>query len=179
MSRIELLPENQASAETQELYGMLKKQMGKVPNVYQVYGHSATALKANLQMDDILSKGILTGAEIEIVALTVSEFNGCEYCIAAHTVVGKMQGMSEAQTVEARKGTYANEKEQSLINFTKAILEKRGKISNEDLQAFRNAGYSNGAVVEVTGQVAKNFFNNYTNHIAETPVDFPEPKPLS
>lgn len=178
MSRIELLPENQASAETQELYGALKKQMGKVPNVYQVYGHSSAALKANLQMDGALSQGILTGAEVEIVALTVSEFNGCEYCIAAHTVVGKMQGMSEEQTIAARKGTYPDAKEQSLINFTKAILEKQGKVSNEDLQAFLNAGYDNAAVVEVIGQIAKNFFNNYTNHIAGTPVDFPAPKAL-
>lgn len=178
MSRIKLLPEDQASVETQELYGMLKKQMGKVPNVYQVYGHSPAALKANLQLDDTLSKGILTGKEIEIIALTVSEYNACEYCIAAHTVVGKMQGMSEEQTIDARKGKYASEKEQHLIDFTKAILEKHGKISNEDLQTFLNAGYGNAAVVEVIGQIAKNFFNNYTNHIAETPVDFPEPQAI-
>jgi len=178
MTKIELLPESEASAATQVLYGMLKKELGTVPNVYQVYGHSSAALKANLQLDTILSEGVLTGAEIEIVALTVSEFNGCAYCIAAHTVVGKMQGMTEAQTIDVRKGTYANEKEQALINFTKTLLEKKGKVEPADLEAFFSVGYNNAHMVEVIGQIAKNFFNNYTNHIAGTPVDFPTPQAI-
>ena len=178
MTTIKLVPDAQASAETQELYGMLKQKIGSVPNVYRVYGHSSAALKANLVMDDALSHGELTGKEIEIVALTVSQFNNCEYCLAAHTTVGKMQGMSEAQTIDARKGVYATSKEQSLIDFTKNILTKKGKISENDLTDFLQAGYSNGAVVEVIGQIAKNFFNNYTNHIAGTVVDFPKASAL-
>lgn len=178
MTKIELLPEEQASTATRELYEMLKKKTGRVPNVYQVYGHSSAALKANLMLDEALSHGELSGKEIEIVALTVSEFNSCEYCIAAHTAVGKMHGMSDEQTLDARKGVCASGKQQSLIDFTKAVLEKRGKISEAEFHAFLKAGYSKGAAVEVMGQIAKNFFNNYTNHLAGTPVDFPEVKPI-
>lgn len=173
MTKIELLSEEKAAPATVELYGMLKKKLGRVPNVYQVYGHSSAALKANLMLDDSLSHGKLSGREVEIIALTVSQFNDCEYCLAAHTALGKMYGMTETQTLEARAGRYAAKKEQALINFTKAILEKQGKISEEELALFLEAGYTHGAVVEVTGQIAKNFFNNYTNHIAATPVDFP------
>jgi len=175
MTKIELIPEDKASEKTKELYGMLRSKMGKVPNVYQVYGHSSAALKANLLMDDALSNGELSPEEIEIVALTVSQFNDCEYCIAAHTTVGKMCGMTEEQIMDARKGTYATSKGKILINFTEAILHKKGKISEENLNTFLQAGYTNGAVVEIIGQIAKNFFNNYTNHIAGTPVDFPKP----
>jgi uncharacterized peroxidase-related enzyme len=174
MTKIELLSEEQASTATKELYGMLKKKVGRVPNVYQVYGHSSAALKANLMMDDALSHGELSGTEVEIVALIVSQFNNCEYCLAAHTAVGKMYGMTTQQTIDARKGAYTTSKEQALIDFTKAILNKKGKVDKEDLNEFLKTGYTNGAVVEVIGQIAKNFFNNYTNHIAGTEVDFPE-----
>lgn len=173
MTKIELLPEEQASPASRELYALLKKKVGRVPNVYQVYGHSPAALKANLTLDDELSKGVLSGREIEMVALVVSQFNDCEYCLAAHTALGKMHGMTEGQTMDARNGTYAAKKEKALIQFTQAILEKKGKIPEQDLQAFLEAGYGYAAVVEVIGQIAKNFFNNYTNHIAATPVDFP------
>lgn len=173
MTKIELLAEEQASPASRALYALLKKKVGRVPNVYQVYGHSPAALKANLLFDEELSKGILSGREVEIVALVVSQFNECEYCLAAHTALGKMHGMTEAQTLEVRKGVYASEKERTLIDFTRAVLEKKGRISEADLQAFLQAGYENAAVVEVTGQIAKNFFNNYTNHMAATPVDFP------
>lgn len=173
MTKIELLREENAGLATRELYGMLKKKMGRVPNVYQVYGHSAAALKANLMLDDSLSHGELTGREVEIIALVVSQFNDCEYCLAAHTAVGKMHGMTEAQTLDARRGTFTGSKEQNLIDFTKALLQKRGKVSEKDFQNFLEAGYTNGAAVEVNGQIAKNIFNNYTNHLAGTAIDFP------
>lgn len=178
MTKIDGLPHEAASEETQELYEMLERKMGKVPNVYQVYGHSSAALKANLLLDDALSKGLLTGKEIEIVALVVSEFNQCNYCIAAHTLVGKMNGMSEEQTIAVRTGVYEGKKEQALIDFTQSVLEARGHIKDADLTNFLAKGYTLGHVVEVIGQIAKNFFNNYTNHIANTTIDFPEPKSI-
>lgn len=173
MTKIELLPEENAGPATLELYGMLKKKLGRVPNVYQVYGHSAAALKGNLMLDDALSHGELTGREAEIIALVVGQFNDCEYCLAAHTALGKMHGMNEEQIKDARRGRYTGSKEQSLINFTKALLQKRGKVSEKDFQNFLDAGYTNGAAVEVSGQIAKNIFNNYTNHLAGTAIDFP------
>lgn len=175
MTKIELLPEEQASAATQELYALLKKKMGKVPNIYQVYGHSAAALQANLQLDEALSKGELSGKEIEMVALVVSQFNECDYCLAAHTMLAKMYGMTDAQALQVRAGAFeGSEKWQALLNFTQAVLRKRGRIAAEELQDFLEAGYTRGAVVEVIGQIAKNMFNNYANHIAGTEVDFPK-----
>ncbi|WP_182835541.1 carboxymuconolactone decarboxylase family protein [Flagellimonas lutimaris] len=176
MTKIELLPESQASESTQELYGAIKSQMGKVPNVYQVYGHSSAALKANLQLGETLSGGELSKKEIEIVSLVVSQGNGCEYCLAAHSMLGGMNGMSDDEMIGVRKGIHINEKEQALISFAKAVYENKGRISQEVLSNFLATGYTNGAAVEVIGQIALNTFNNYTNNLAGTPVDFPEPK---
>lgn len=178
MTKIELLPENQASESTKELYGAIKSQMGKVPNVYQVYGHSSAALKANLQMSEALSGGELSKKEIEIVSLVVSQGNGCEYFVAAHSMLGGMNGMSDDEMVEVRKGIHTNGKEQALISFAKAVYENKGRISEEALSTFLSTGYSNSAVVEVVGQIALNTFNNYLNNLAGTPVDFPEPKTI-
>lgn len=173
MTKIDLLPYEQAGPATQELYSMLKQKLGRVPNIYQVYGHSASALKANLLMDDALSQGILTGREIEVVALVVSQYNGCDYCLAAHTALGKMWGMKEAETLDVRRGTSGSAKELALLQFTQALLEQKGRIAEQELNAFLEAGYTTGAVVEVIGQIAKNIFNNYTNHISGAAVDFP------
>jgi len=178
MTKIKLLPKEQASQATKELYSMLKSKIGKVPNVYKIYGYSHAALKANLVMDDALSNGELSAKEIEVIALTVSQFNNCDYCLAAHTAVGKMYGMTDEETINTRKGEHSSKKAQSLIDFTKEILNKKGKIEVLDLNKFYQAGYNNAAVVEVVGQIAKNFFNNYTNHIAGTEIDFPQVKAI-
>lgn len=178
MNTIQLLESDQASIETQELYAALKNQLGTVPNVYKVYGHSSAALKANLLLDETLSKGQLTGKEIEVVALTVSEFNACEYCIAAHTVVGKMHGLTESDTEDVRRGRIENKKYQALIDFSLAVLEAKGKVDEKKIEDFYAAGYDEGSIVEVIGQIAKNVFNNYTNHLASTPIDFPKPNAL-
>lgn len=175
MTKIELLPENQASGATKELYEAIKSQMGKVPNVYQVYGHSSAALKANLQLGAALSEGVLSKKEIEIVSLVVSQGNGCEYCIAAHSMLGGINGMSDGEMVNVRKGTHTNRKEQALISFTKAVCESKGRVSQDTLSDFLDAGFSTGTVAEVIGHIALNTFNNYTNNLAGTPVDFPEP----
>ena len=176
MTKIKLISEEQADGTTLEFYKMLKSRLGKIPNVYKVYGNSGAALKANLVMDQALSEGLLSGKEIELIALIVSDFNGCEYCIAAHTMVGKMHGLEDQDLSNAISGHSENARFHALLQFTSAILHHNGKIGNDDLQAFYKQGYHEGHVVEVIGQIAKNFFNNYTNQIAGTPVDFPKPE---
>ena len=178
MTRIEQLPDERASDEVQALYQSLKKKIGRVPNVYRVYAHSPTALRANLALEDILAQGELSEAEAEIIALVVSETNGCAYCLAAHTAIGKMQGLTEARLMDIRRGKHPAPKQQALINFTRAVLDNRGHVAEEDLRAFLAVGYTSGAVVEVVGHIAKNIFNNYTNSIAGTDLDFPAAKPV-
>lgn len=172
MSRISLLSEENASLPTKELYQVIKKEIGRVPNVYQIYGHSPAALQANLAIESALAQGELSGQEVEIIALFVSEFNGCAYCLAAHTAIGKAKGMSERQIAGARQGTLDSDQEQALIDFIQAVLISKGDVDEHNWQAFLRAGYSEGAAIEVVAHIAKNVFNNYANRLAATPVDF-------
>jgi AhpD family alkylhydroperoxidase len=122
-----------------------------------------------------LKKGVLTPKEIEAIALAVGANNTCDYCVAAHTVIGKMSGLTEAETIEARQGISSDEKMDALLELAVEISQKRGRPMRKVVDAFKAAGYSDAALIEVTAWVAYNLFTNYFNHIAETEVDFPKP----
>jgi len=173
MSLINPLTHAEASPQTRQLFDTLSHKIGKVPNVYAVAGHSPATLKGVLDFSETLGGGELTGKEVEAVALVVGEENGCDYCVSAHTVVGKMQGFSEADTVAVRDGSIRDEKLSALTNLAREIVATRGRPSELSVQCFFDAGYNQGALVNVLGLVALNTFTNYTNHIAQTPIDFP------
>ena len=102
MTKIEVLPDEQISTAVHESYELLKKRIGRIPNIYKVYAHSPATLKANLILEESLSYGELSDIEAEIIALVVSEINGCAYCLAAHTAISKLQGMTAEQIMNIR-----------------------------------------------------------------------------
>ena len=112
------------------------------------------------------------------LALTVSEANGCEYCLAAHSAVGKMFGLTGDQIHDARHGTSIDPRTDALLRFARKVNETRGKISDDDLVEVREAGFDDGAIAEVIAEVALNVLTNYFNNVAETTVDFPAAAPL-
>ena len=144
-----------------------------IPNIYATLANSPAALKANLALGDTLKAGSLSMKEVETVALSVSQINNCAYCLAAHTAVGKMAGFTEEETIAIRTGEITDTKIKALSDLTKEITNSKGYPTEATLNAFYNAGYSKATLIEVIGLVALNTFNNYFNHIAETPVDFP------
>ncbi len=168
-----LTPENAGAARP--ILEDVKKKIGKLPNIYAAMAHSPASLQALFDFKKALSKGVLTAKEAEVIALVLAQHNSCDYCLAAHTVIGKGAGLTEEQTVEARKGRLKDHKLQALAVVTKAIVEKNGYLSSEDLQEFYEAGYDKSALVEVIANVSINIFTNLFNHAAETPVDFPKP----
>ena len=174
---IALLSATEASPATRALYQSIQEGIGRIPNVYKVYGHSAAALKSNLALEDLLSQGELSPVDVEIIALVVGEWNNCAYCLAAHTALGKQHGLTEEQIINVRRGVSTKGKEQALINFTKAVLAAKGDVSAPAIAAFTQEGFTVGAVIEVVAQIAKNVFSNYTNRLAATPIDFPKTAP--
>jgi len=175
MARIEALTKEQAHPDVQPIFDGMKQKMGMVPNIYATLANSPAALKANLAFGDALKAGSLSMKEVETVALSVSQINNCTYCLAAHTAVGKMAGFTEEETIAVRTGEIADAKIKALSDLAKEITTK-GYPTEATLNAFYNAGYSKATLIEVIGLVALNTFNNYFNHIAETPVDFPVAK---
>jgi uncharacterized peroxidase-related enzyme len=125
------------------------------------------------QMAGALSGASLTDKEREAIALAVSEVNACDYCLAAHSYIGKEAGLTEEQVIEARHGDMKDEKLDALVSFALALAEKQGLVSDEDIEHVRAAGYDDGAVAEVVAVYAQTVFTNVFNHVNETKVDLP------
>ena len=173
MSHLQALKREETVSENQAIFDQLKQKIGMVPNLYATYANSPVALKAILDLGGTLQGGSFTNREIEAIALAVSEVNACEYCLAAHTALGKMNGFTEEQTIELRSRETSDTKLQALVELAASITVTRGRPEERLVEAFFAAGYGKAAFVELIGFVAVNTFNNYLNNIAGTPIDFP------
>lgn len=171
MSRIKPVTVDQATGQTAQLYAAIKGQLGSVPNLFQAMGHAPKVLETYLGLSG--AQVSLSGVEKELIALVVAESNGCEYCLAAHTVLGKMNKLSESEIIAARKGQSTDSKHSALLNLTKEIVAKKGNISDEVFGSFIAAGFSASQIPEVVLAVSQNIFTNYLNNINYTEIDFP------
>jgi len=178
MNNLNVLTTEQASSKAQELFAVMSKKYGKVPNLYAVTANSPTALKAVLDFGDNLGTGEFSAKEAEAIALVVAQVNDCQYCLAAHTAAGKMMGLSEAETLSIRAGTSDDSKLGALVALAKEITVTRGWPAKELVDDFFATGFSKAALVELIGFVSLNVFKNYLNHVADAPIDFPESRQL-
>ncbi|MDN5203092.1 carboxymuconolactone decarboxylase family protein [Fulvivirgaceae bacterium BMA10] len=179
MKNLEILSREQVAPETQQVFDNLKGAIGMVPNLYATAANSHKGLTALLGLGDALKGGEFSGKEVEAIALAVGEANGCNYCLSAHTAIGKMQGFTEEETVKLRTGEIEDGKLNALTSLAKEITETRGLPSQDTVDRFFSVGYNKAALVELIGFVANNTFTNYLNHIADTTVDFPKVSALN
>ncbi|MES2425333.1 MAG: carboxymuconolactone decarboxylase family protein [Bacteroidota bacterium] len=173
MKKITVPAAEQVSPESQELFGQLHKRMGKVPNLYATIGYSHHALKAFLEFDATLTKGVFNGKEREAIALVVSEVNQCEYCLAGHTLLAIKNGLSMDDTLNIRRGHVADKKLNTIVELAKSIAETKGMPDNGLLENFYEAGYNEGALMELIGLITVRIFTNYVYAMTNVPVDFP------
>lgn len=173
MTQITVPTRDEVSSENQAIFDNLQKQLGFVPNIYATIGHSDNALGAYLNFSQAQAKGSLTAKEREAISLVVSQVNNCRYCQSAHTVLGKMNGYTEDEIIELRKGRNADAKIDSLVKLAKEIAVSRGKVSGETLETFFAAGYSQGSLMDVTLAVTEITYTNLIHNITEIPIDFP------
>lgn len=171
MSRIPAL--DPASGKAQELLAAVAAKLGATPNLFKVAAHSPAALEGLLSLNGALGSGVLPGRTRESLAIAVAEVNGCDYCLSAHSLLGKGAGLSDADITLARAGRAADGKAEAALAFARAVVAQRGKVGDADLAAARAAGLDDGALVEVVAHVAMNIFTNYLNNVAETEIDFP------
>lgn len=173
MPRIEPVIKETANSETTQLFAAVQKKMGTVPNLIATMANSPAVASAYLGFSQSLTTGSLLSRLREQIALVVGETNGCDYCLAAHTTIGKGVGLTEEETCNARRAVASDDKEQAALQFARTIVAKRGLVSDEDVQQVRDAGYTDGEIAEIVANVALNIFTNYFNHVAQTEVDFP------
>jgi len=173
MPRLNVVEPSEATGKAKELFeGPLKSMQ---LNIFKGMANSPAVLNAYVQLTGALSDTVSLGAkERELVQIAVSELNGCNYCQGAHTMLGKNAGLSEHQTIAARKGeTTGDAKLDGLVRFARTLHEKRGFVSDSDLDEFRSAGWDDAAVAEVVAVYAAITFTNFFNHVNETDVDVP------
>lgn len=175
MSRLHTMTESEATGKTAQLFGAIKSSMGKVPNAYLTIGtQSPDILGQMLQLNATLHKGSLSARELEAINLAVSEESGCDYCLAAHTLMAKKAGYTDDETRELRDARFtADARIDALVQFVQYLVSSRGTVAAERVQAFRQAGFSDQQVVETIGAVSAILFTNMVNRVNDTVVDFP------
>ena len=175
MSRLSVPKIENATGATAEVYAQLKKAIGSVPNTFAAIGaHGPAALKAILQADGVLASGSLSKRDQETIKLVISGVAGCDYCVAAHSLLGKLAGLKpeELRNIRDRKPT-GNVRRDALIAFVRKLAEGSGTVSDEDFAAIRAAGYSEAQLVDISLAFATTAFTNIFNRINDTAIDFP------
>ena len=161
-------------AASQPLLQAVKKMIGSVPNLFRMVGNSPAALEGYLGLNGALAKGKLDAKTRERIALAVAEINGCDYCLAAHTYMGKnLAKLDDAEIAANRRGTSSDVKADAAVRFAAKITTSRGHVSLQDLQATKNAGFSDAEIIEIISHVALNTLTNYVNNVTGTDIDFP------
>lgn len=173
MSRIRPLTRETATADQAQALAKIEAKMGRVPNVLATLAHSPAALGTYLAATAAIAEGSLDAKARERVALAIATANQCDYCASAHTQIGRQAGLTSEEIEQALHAQADDPKTQALLRFADAVVTERGKVSDATLNAFKAAGWSDGAVFEVVALVALNTLTNYANHIAETAIDFP------
>jgi uncharacterized peroxidase-related enzyme len=175
MSRIATPVSIEASpAASQPLLQAVHKQLGSVPNLFRVVGNSPASLEGYLGLNGALAKGKLDAKTRERIALAVAEINGCGYCLAAHTYLGKnLAKLDDAEIALNRSGMSNDAKADAAVRFAAKVVAARGHVVTSDLDAVRAAGYGDAEIVEIVLHVALNTLTNYVNEVAGTEIDFP------
>ena len=150
----------------------VRKNYGFVPNLFGALAESPAAVESYAAVSGALARGRFSATEQQLLAISISAENGCEYCVAAHSTVAGMQKVPPATVAAVREGkTLPDPKLQALRTFALQVVQKRGWLDQKDLEAFFVAGYDQGHVLEVLTWVSLKTLSNYANHIAKTPVD--------
>ncbi|TWT50876.1 Carboxymuconolactone decarboxylase family protein [Rubripirellula amarantea] len=178
MSRLETIDPAQATGRSKELLDSVKAKLGMTPNLMRVMANSPAVLDAYLKFSGALSDGELPATTREQIALAIAQANSCDYCLSAHAAVGKMVGLTADQVRDARRGTATQAKENAILGFATAVIEKRGFVSDADIVSAREAGASDAEIAEVVANAALSVFTNYLNHVAQTSIDFPQVEKL-
>ena len=163
-----------APIDARHLLEGVKASLGSVPNLFRLTANSPASLAGYLEFSGALSKGKLPAATRERIALAVAQLNGCDYCLSAHTYIGKaVAKLDDAEIATNRKGGSTDPKADVAVHFAVALVEARGAVTEAEVSAVKLAGYSDAEIVEIIAHVALNTLTNYLNEALGTPIDFP------
>jgi uncharacterized peroxidase-related enzyme len=174
MNRLKAIQTEAATGRAKELLEGVQAKLKITPNMTRVMANSPAVLAGYLQFSGALAGGALDAKLREAIALEVGEQNACQYCVSAHTAIGKMTGLTDSEIEAAREARSASEKNTAALEFARTIVAKQGRIADGDFDAVRHAGFTDGEIAEIIAHVALNIFTNYFNNSAGVEVDFPK-----
>ncbi len=174
MQRLPAISPERAAGRAKELLDGVQAKLGMVPNLMRTMANSPAVLEAYLNFKGALAMGSLPATLREQIALTVADVSGCDYCLAAHSAVGKVVGLSHQDILDSRRGTSPASRVEAALRFARTVVHQRGWVGDDDIARLRRVGYGDGEIAEIVANVAVNLFSTYFNHVADTVVDFPK-----
>lgn len=174
MNRVPLIDRAAATGPARELLDAVQGAFGATPAMFRAVANSPAALRSMWGSFGALGGGVISARLGEQIAVAVADRNACEYCLAAHTALGRKAGASADEMHAAQAGESSDPRTQAALRFALALVDKRGQVSASEVQAVRDAGFSDGEIVEILAHVALNLFTNYVNVAFDVPVDFPK-----
>lgn len=173
MSRIHPVERETTDPRLRQAFDAIQQQLGVVPNMMRTMAQSPAVLEAYLAFGAALRQGLLPARLQEAIALAVAEANECDYCLSAHSALGRGAGLSPDDIAASRDGRASDPKVAAALQFARAIVDRRGGVTEQDIARIRAAGFADGEIAEIIAHVALNVFTNYFNRAVHTEVDFP------
>jgi uncharacterized peroxidase-related enzyme len=175
-SRVPLVSATDTPAASRTTLDAVHGAFGATPNMFRAVANSPAALQAMWSFFGVLGGGAISAKLGEQIAVAVADRNACEYCLAAHTALGRKAGATPAEMSAAQAGESADPATAAVLRFALKLVEQRGQVGDADVAALRAAGFGDGQIVEILAHVALNLFTNYVNVAFAVPVDFPAVK---
>ncbi len=174
MIAFELHNENTAPDASKPLLAGSKRALGMIPSLYAVMAEAPGLLEAYQKVHELFSNSSFDKDELTVVWQSINVEHACHYCVPAHTAIAKSMGVAGAVTDALRnQAPLPNARLEALRTFTLNVVRGRGHVEEQDVQAFLDAGFTKRQILEVILGVAQKVMSNYTNHLADTPVDAP------
>jgi uncharacterized peroxidase-related enzyme len=174
MTRLSAIHPEEATGKAKELLDVIQSNFGMTPNLMRIMAQSPAVLEGYMNFSGSLRSGTLDTQLREQIAIAVAETNRCEYCLSAHTAIGKLAGLADSELAAARRSTSRDPKIAAALRFAQTIVVTRGEVTDHEVNRVKDKGYTDGEIAEIIANVALSIFTNYFNHVALTEVDFPK-----
>lgn len=174
MARVAVIDPNTATGEAKALLDAVQSGLGMVPNFIRILANSPAALQAFLGLHAIAGAGALDPKTRERIALAVAEQNACQYCVSAHTAIGRKAGLDGDEMLANRAGRSSDSKAEATLTFARALVEHTGAVTSVEVEAVRAAGHTDGEIIEIITHVAMNVFTNLLGKATQVEIDFPK-----
>jgi len=177
MARTAVLTPEQVPADSKATLDAFTKNIGFTPNMMASFAASPIAFNAWATLLGSLSKALDVKTR-DSIGLAVSEVNGCNYCLTVHSYTAEhMARLPAEDIILARKGHANDPKRDAALQFARKVIETRGQVTDADVQAVRDAGYTEANVMEIVALVAMYSLTNFFNNVFDPEKDFPAVPP--